>query len=105
MNTIRNVGRERGEAAAGDNRVLLQAQVEGVAMPVNPAGLIDVEVRTALSQMVQAITMKSKDMTTQENINVVQRENKPACSIAYRLRDFTRMNLLIFDKVQDFRRS
>ena len=43
INTRRTIGQRRGGAAAGVNQVPPQAPAEGVAMPVNPAGLIDVE--------------------------------------------------------------
>ncbi|XP_069155767.1 uncharacterized protein [Solanum lycopersicum] len=56
MNTRRNGGQSRGGAVAGGNQVTPQAPAEGVSMPVNPTGLTDVEVRTSLTQMAQAIT-------------------------------------------------
>ena len=59
-------------------------------MPVDPAGLIDAEMQTALVQMAQAITIKA-----QVNRQDVQRENQPVRSMADRLRDFTRMKPLI----------
>ena len=59
-------------------------------MPVDPAGLIDAEMQTALVQMAQAITIKA-----QANRQDVQRENQPVRSMADRLRDFTRMKPLI----------
>ena len=59
MNKRKNAGRGRGEAAAGGNQVPHQALTSGVAMPVNPARLIDSEVRTALAQMTQAITVQA----------------------------------------------
>ena len=43
MNTRRTIGHRRGVATAGNNKVPPQAPAEGVAMPVNPAGLTDVE--------------------------------------------------------------
>ena len=96
MNTWRNKGRRTGAAAARGNQNPPQAPAEGVAMPVNPAGLTDAEVRASLAQMAHAITMQSLAMTAQVNRQNVQRENPPVRSMADRLRDFTRMNPPIF---------
>ena len=49
-------------AAVGNNLVPPQAPAEGVAMPVNSAGLTDAEVRASLAQMAQAITMQAQAM-------------------------------------------
>ena len=49
MNTRRTIGQTRERAAAGENQVPSQAPVEGVPMPVNLAGLTDVEVRASLA--------------------------------------------------------
>ena len=65
-------------------------------MPVNPARLTDAEVRAYLAQMAQAITMQAQAMTAEVNRHDVQRENPPVRSMVDRLRDFTRMNPLIF---------
>ena len=65
-------------------------------MLVNPAGLTDAKVRESVTQLAQAITMQSQAMTAQVNQLDVQRENPPACSMADRLRDFTRMKPPIF---------
>ena len=51
LNTMRNIGQRRGGAAAGGNKVQSQDLAEGVAMPVNPAGLTDAEVRKYLAKM------------------------------------------------------
>ncbi|XP_069155274.1 uncharacterized protein [Solanum lycopersicum] len=96
MNTWRTKGRRTGAAAARGNQNPPQAPAEGVAMPVNPAGLTDAEVRASLAQMAQAITMQAQAMTAQVNRQDVLRENPPVRSIANRLRDFTRMNPPIF---------
>ena len=96
MNTRRTIGQRREGEGAGDNQVPPQVPVEGVAMPVNPGGLIDVEVRESLVQMVQDITMHTQDMTNQVNRHNVQRDNPLVCSMADRLRDFTRINPPIF---------
>ncbi|XP_069150509.1 uncharacterized protein [Solanum lycopersicum] len=96
MNTWGTKGLRTGAAAARGNQNPPQAPAEGVAMPVNPAGLTDAEVRASLAQMAQAITMQAQAMTAQVNRQDVLRENPPARSIADRLRDFTRMNPPIF---------
>lgn len=67
MNTRRTIGQKRGVATAGDNQVPPQAPAEGVAMPVNPAGLTDAEVSASLAQMVQSITMQAQAMTAKVN--------------------------------------
>ena len=51
MNTRRSICQRRGVAAVGGNQVPPQALAEGVAMPVNPAVLIDAEVRAFMAQM------------------------------------------------------
>ena len=96
MNTWRTKGLRTGAAAARGNQNPPQAPAEGVAMPINPAGLTDAEVRASLAQMAQAITMQAQAMTAQVNRQDVLRENPPVRSIADRLRDFTRMNPPIF---------
>ncbi|XP_015081272.1 uncharacterized protein LOC107024841 [Solanum pennellii] len=77
MNTRRNAGQGRGGATAGGNQVPPQVPDEGVAIPVNPDGLTDAEVRTALAQIAQAITMQAQAVTAQANIEDVQWENPP----------------------------
>ena len=67
MNTRRTIGQMRGGADAGGNQVPPQAPTEGVAMPVNQAGLSDVEVRASLVQMAQATTMQAQAMISQVN--------------------------------------
>ncbi|XP_069150162.1 uncharacterized protein [Solanum lycopersicum] len=96
MNTWGTKGLRTGAAAARGNQNPPQAPAEGVAMPVNPAGLTDAEVRASLAQMAQAITMQAQAMTAQVNRQDVLRENPPVRNIADRLRDFTRMNPPIF---------
>ncbi|XP_069152666.1 uncharacterized protein [Solanum lycopersicum] len=96
MNTWRTKGLRTGAGAARGNQNPPQAPAEGVAMPVNPAGMTDAEVRASLDQMAQAITMQAQAMTAQVNRQDVLRENPPVRSIADRLRDFTRMNPPIF---------
>ena len=45
MNSRRAFCQRRGVEAIGDNHVSFQAPAEGVAMPINLAGLTDAEVR------------------------------------------------------------
>ena len=71
MNTRRNAGRGSGEAIAGCNQVPPQALAVWVAMPVNPAGLTDAEVRIALTKMAQAITVQAQALTAQDNMHEV----------------------------------
>ena len=67
METRRNTGQGKGRAAAGGNQVPPQALADGVAIPLSQAGLTEAEVRTALDQMAQAITMQVKVMTSHAN--------------------------------------
>ena len=67
MNTWRTKCLRKGGAATRGNQNPPQAPAEGVAMPVNPAGLNDAEVRESLAQMAQAITMQAQAMTAQVN--------------------------------------
>lgn len=96
MNTWGTKGLRTGAAAARGNQNPPQAPAEGVAVPVNPVGLTDAEVRASLAQMAQAITMQAQAMTAEVNRHDVQRENPPVRSMVDRLRDFTRMNPPIF---------
>ena len=82
---MRTLCQRRGGAAAGGNQVPPQAPVEGVAMLVNPAGLIDVKVWAYLAQMAQAITMQAQAMIAQVNRQNVERENQLVHSMADRL--------------------
>ena len=52
--------------------------------------------RVAIFQMDQAITTQAQSIIAQANREVVSRENQHARTMASRLRDFTRMNPLIF---------
>ena len=61
-------------------------------MCVNPTGLTDEEVRTALVQTAQAITLQDKAMIAQAEQQGVPRENTPSSTMASRLRDFMRVN-------------
>ena len=67
MNTRGNASHERVGPAAEGNHVPPQAPVEGVAKPVNPAGLTNAEVREYLTQMAYAITMQAQVITAQVN--------------------------------------
>ena len=58
MNRRRNAGQGRGEVAAWGNQVPPQAPAAGIEIPVSPARLTNGEVRTALAQMAQAITLQ-----------------------------------------------
>ncbi|TMX01197.1 hypothetical protein EJD97_024960 [Solanum chilense] len=79
MNTRRNAGRRVEEAAAGGNQAPPQAPAAGVQVPVNTAALTDGEAIIA--------------HTTREG---APRENPHACTMASKLRDFTRMNPPIY---------
>ena len=59
---MRKAGRGIGGAAAGGNQVPPHVQAAGIEMPVNLAGLTDVEVRTVQEQMDQAITLQAQPM-------------------------------------------
>ena len=65
MNTRRNASRDIGVAAAGVNKVPPKALPAGMDMPVNATALIDGEVRNALVQISQAITLQAQAMKAQ----------------------------------------
>ena len=65
-------------------------------MMVNPAGLIDMEVRAYLAQIAHFITMQAQAITAMVNRQNVEGENPPVRRMDDRLRDFTRMNPPIF---------
>ena len=96
MNTRRNAGRGRGEKVVGSNQLPPQVPDAEIKMPVNPARLTDGEVRTALVQMAQAITLQARAITTQAEQQGVPRKNPSSSTMARRLRDFTRMNPPIY---------
>ena len=96
MNTRRNADQRRGEAAARCNQVPPQAPTTEMKMHVNPAGLTNWEVRTALVQMAQAFTLQAQAMTAQAEKQDIPRKNPPASTMSSRLRDFTRMNPLVY---------
>ena len=52
-----------------------ESLAEGVAMPVNPAGLIDADLRASLSQMAQENSTHAKAMTDQVNWQNVKMKN------------------------------
>ena len=58
MNTRGNNGGRVGEVADWGNKAPLQAPIAGVQVHFNPAALTDGEVREALVQMSQAITVQ-----------------------------------------------
>ena len=99
MNTRRNIGQRRRTTVAKDNKAPPQALAEGLVMPLNPSRLTDAKVRASLAQMEKDITMQARAMTDQVNRQNVKRENPPVRSMAYRLRDFTRINPLILTQV------
>ena len=88
MNTRRNAGGEIGGADVGVNQVPPQTRATRMEMLVNPTGLTDGEVRTTLVQMAQAITLQAQAMISLAEQQGVPNKNK--------LRDFTRMNPLIY---------
>ena len=49
MNTRRKIGQKREGATVGGNQGPPKAPTEGVAMPVNPAGFTDAELRESLA--------------------------------------------------------
>lgn len=51
--------KEEEEPLLGGNQVQPQAAAERIAMPVNPIGLTDAKVQTALAQITQAIIFKA----------------------------------------------
>ena len=63
MNMRRNVGGEIGGTTAGVNKVSPQARAAGMEIHVDPTGLKNGEVRIALVQMAQAITLQAESMT------------------------------------------
>ena len=67
MNTWRTKVQRTGVGAARGNQNPPQASVKGVAIPVDPVGFIDAEVRASLDQMAQAITMQAQAITAQVN--------------------------------------
>ncbi|XP_015075520.1 uncharacterized protein LOC107019612 [Solanum pennellii] len=66
--------------------------------------MTDCEVRAALLQMAHAITTQAQAITAQANMEVVSRDNQHASTMASLLRDFMRINPLMFfgskDKAQ-----
>ncbi|TMX03080.1 hypothetical protein EJD97_018434 [Solanum chilense] len=96
MNTRRNTGGEIGGATAGVNQIPPQAPAAGMEMHDNPTGLTDGEVRTALVEIAQTITLQAHAMTAQAEQQGVSRENPPASTMANRLRDFMRINPLVY---------
>ena len=94
--TRRNTGRRVGEAAVGGNQAPPKALAGGVQVPVNLAALKDGEVREALVHMAQAITAQAKTIITQATREGAPRQNLLASTMASRLRDFTRMNTLVY---------
>ena len=67
-----------------------------MALPVNPARLTEVHVRTGLGKIAQAITVLAQAMTIQANRHAFQQENPLSNNMANKLRDFSRINPPIF---------
>ena len=65
-------------------------------MQVHPTKLTDGEVRKTLIDMAQAITLQDQAMTALTEQQGVPRENPPASTMANSLRDFMKMNPLIY---------
>ena len=63
---------------------------------VNPAELIDGEVRTTLVQMAQAITLQAQTMTAQAEQQGVPKKNQPSSTMVNMLRDFMRVNPIVY---------
>ncbi|TMX02698.1 hypothetical protein EJD97_020319, partial [Solanum chilense] len=71
--------------------------------PSSPLALTDGDIRVAFLQMAQAITIQTQAvttqaevMTTQSNQEVVPGRNQHVRTMASRLRDFTRMDTLLY---------
>ena len=71
--------------------------------PVNPPPMMDAEIRAIVTQMSQSMTtqaqfgiVQAQEMTTQPNWVVAPRPHQQVTSIASCLRDFTRMNPLLY---------
>ncbi|TMX03106.1 hypothetical protein EJD97_018208 [Solanum chilense] len=96
INTRRNVGQGRGEAAIRGHQHPPQAQTAEMICLLTHLWLTDGEVRIALVQMAQAITLQPQAMIAQEKQQGVPRKNLPASTMVSRLRDFTRMNPPIY---------
>ena len=96
INIRRNSGRIVGEATVGGNLSPPQALAAGGQVPVNPAALTDGKVRAALVQTAQAITAQAQAITAKATRECAPRENAHASTISRRLRDFTRMNPLVY---------
>ena len=92
MNTRRNDARRFEEAAIGGNQAHPQAPAAGVQGHVNPAGMIDGEVREALLQMEQDINTKAQDFTAQAIREVPSKENLHISTMASINSDFNWMN-------------
>lgn len=63
MNTRRNTGLGRGEAAVWGNQDPPQALTAEIEMHINPVLLTDGEVRKSLVQMAKHITLQAYAMT------------------------------------------
>ena len=76
-----------GATPQGNQVPPLEQDVNDDQAPVDPPHLTDGVISAALLQMDQAVTTQA-----QANREVVPRENQQVCTIASRLKEFTRMN-------------
>ncbi|TMW94055.1 hypothetical protein EJD97_010796, partial [Solanum chilense] len=106
MNTLRTTAQSMDEEIVnvgtpprGNQVPPLEENANDDQAPINPPPLMDGEIRDAFIQMAQAITTQAQAVTTQSqaitaqaNPEVVHRANQHVCTMASRLRDFTRIN-------------
>uniref|UniRef100_M1DU93 Gag-pol protein n=1 Tax=Solanum tuberosum TaxID=4113 RepID=M1DU93_SOLTU len=102
MNTTVNPGRMEEEIVnegfhpqgLQGSQVILGNQ--GNQVPVDPPAMTNEEVRSALYMMAQAVSTQAQAMTVQENRGLEANVNPNVSTKASCLRDFVRMNTLIF---------
>ena len=81
MNIRKNIGRRVGEAVFGGNQTLPQAPTTTVQVPIKPTALTNGEVRAALVQIAQAITVQAQAITAQATRDGAPRENPHASTM------------------------
>ena len=93
-----NVVGQGNQVPPKDKQVLpLEEVVMGDQVPFAHPPMEDGDIRECFLQMAQAIKTHAQAMTTQDNREVVPRENQNVSTIASHLRDdYTRMNPLLF---------
>ena len=64
--------------------------------PVSHPPLTDGDIRAELIKLAQAATVQAQPMTAQANLEVVPHPHQQVSTMAYLLRDFTRMNSSTF---------